>query len=80
MNVVDAREATGAPANGPAVQAVAVDPLLTRTDLQAIFRLSARTLGRLVAAGGVPPPIIVGRRQRWRREDVERFLRQAAGD
>src|SRR5262245_52244886 len=40
--------------------------LLTRSDLQAVLKLSARTITRLVATGGIPAPIVVGRSFRWR--------------
>ena len=53
--------------------------LLTRSDLQAVLRLSARTIGRLVARGGIPAPILVGQSHRWRASDIERFIEGQGG-
>src|SRR5262249_12828857 len=52
--------------------------LLTRSDLQAVLKLSARTITRLVATGGIPAPIVVGRSFRWRTSDIEQFIEGAA--
>jgi excisionase family DNA binding protein len=53
---------------------VILEPLLTRSELQAVLKVSGRTIGRLVAAGGFPAPIMVGQSCRWRAEDVAGYL------
>ena len=52
--------------------------LLTRSELQAVLRLSARTISRLVASGGIPAPIVVGQRYRWKTSDIVAFIEGAA--
>ena len=59
-----------------------LEPLLTRTDLQQLLRLSGRTIGRLIVSGGLPSPIRVGQSHRWRVSDIQQFItsQAAAGD
>jgi predicted DNA-binding transcriptional regulator AlpA len=60
---------------GPAQGATAADGLLTREEVAALLRVNARDLRRLVLEGAFPPPIKVGgRRLRWRRKTVTRWL------
>jgi predicted DNA-binding transcriptional regulator AlpA len=56
------------------IDGAAPQPLLTRADLQAVLKMSARTIGRLLIGGGLPPPILVGRSYRWRSRDIEKFI------
>ena len=52
--------------------------LLTRTELQHLLKLSARTITKLVASGSLPRPIRVGQSYRWRTGDINRFIEQQA--
>jgi predicted DNA-binding transcriptional regulator AlpA len=56
----------------------AINPLLTRSDLQRLLRLSDRTIRRLVSSGEFPRPIKLGGTHRWRREDIRAFLDRLA--
>jgi predicted DNA-binding transcriptional regulator AlpA len=53
---------------------LSVPSLLTRSDLQTVLRLSSRTIGRLVANGGLPQPVRVGQSYRWRVSEIEQFI------
>ena len=57
----------------------AVPPTLTRKDLQVVFKVSGRTIDRLVASGQLPAPFRVGRSCRWRRLDIVGFIEAAEG-
>ncbi len=54
-------------------------PLLTMHDLERLLRLTRRTITRLCAAGKFPPPLKVGRSNRWRMEDIA-SLERATGN
>ncbi len=56
------------------VAAPVVQATLTRKDLEAVFRVSGRTIDRLTAAGEFPRPIHVGRSCRWRAADVMSYM------
>ena len=51
-----------------------VQPLLDFHDLAVWFKCDVRSVQRLRAAGTLPEPIKVGRKLRWRREVIERWL------
>jgi predicted DNA-binding transcriptional regulator AlpA len=48
-------------------------PTWTRKELEALLRVSGRTIDRLVAAGLFPAPLRVGNRCRWRSEDIYNY-------
>lgn len=48
--------------------------LLTIKDLCVLAGISRRTVYRIRAAGQLPVPIRVGGRDRWRPEDIERWV------
>ena len=50
--------------------------LLTFTELAQLLRVSRSTAGRMQREKLLPPSIIVGRRKRWRRLDVDKWLEQ----
>lgn len=47
---------------------------LTRTDLEAILRVSRKTLAKMVANGELPDSVKVGQRDRWLVKDIVQFL------
>jgi predicted DNA-binding transcriptional regulator AlpA len=47
----------------------------TRKELEATFKISGRTIGRLVALGQFPAPFHVGRSCRWRAGDIQDYIR-----
>lgn len=52
------------------------DGLLTAAQVADLLQVDRRTLRRMVRAGAVPAPIILGEHtQRWRRRSIERWLR-----
>lgn len=57
-----------------AVKPVPVTTLLTRDEVAEILRVHPRDLRRLVLAGEFPAGIKVGRRLRWRRTTLEKWL------
>lgn len=56
-----------------------LDALITQEEFAAILGVNARTLRRMAAAGTLPPSISLTSRPRWRRSDVERFLKGLKG-
>ena len=48
----------------------APEALLTGRDLEALLKLSARTIARLVVSGALPRPIVLGGSRRWRARDI----------
>ena len=52
-------------------------PLMTRKEVATLLRIHVRDLRRLVLEGVFPPGIKLGRRVRWRRKTVERWLDRA---
>jgi predicted DNA-binding transcriptional regulator AlpA len=47
----------------------------TRKELEAAFKVSGRTIDRLVALGQFPAPFRVGRSCRWRAGDILDYVR-----
>ena len=56
------------------------DPLLTEQELADYCRVSLRTVQRWRAEGTGPPVLWAGDRPRYRREDVDAWLRSRADD
>jgi excisionase family DNA binding protein len=56
------------------------DPLLTEQELADYCRVSLRTVQRWRAEGTGPPVLWAGDRPRYRREDVDAWLRRRADD
>lgn len=56
-----------------------IDALITQEQFASILAIDARTLRRLRSAGTLPPSIPLTARPRWRRSDVERFLKGLKG-
>ncbi len=56
-----------------------LDALITQEQFAAILAVDVRTLRRMAAAGTLPPSISLTSRPRWRRSDVERFLKGLKG-
>ncbi|MEO0750354.1 MAG: helix-turn-helix domain-containing protein [Pseudomonadota bacterium] len=52
--------------------------LLTSEDVAARLQISIRQIHNLVSAGDFPPPMKVGRLNRWRALDVENYVEQLA--
>lgn len=50
-------------------------PLLTREDLEALFRLDRRTIARLCQRGQLPRPIKIGGSNRWRLDQIQETLK-----
>ncbi|QDT53855.1 Helix-turn-helix domain protein [Caulifigura coniformis] len=50
------------------------EPLLSIKDLCVITGVCRRTIHRIRKAGELPEPIRIGRRPRWRREDIDAWL------
>ena len=48
----------------------APEALLSGRDLEALLKLSGRTIARLVAGGALPRPIVLGGSRRWRARDI----------
>jgi predicted site-specific integrase-resolvase len=53
---------------------VGLRPLLTTEDMEAIFRVTSRTLSRWCRAGRIPKPAKLGGLNRWRAEDLSKFI------
>lgn len=56
-----------------------MDALITQEQFAALLATNVRTLRRMAAAGTLPPSISLTSRPRWRRSDVERFLKGLKG-
>ena len=54
--------------------------VLTRDEVAALLRIHPRDLRRLVLEGAFPAGFKVGRRLRWRRATVERWISRAEVD
>lgn len=52
--------------------------LLTSGDVAARLQISIRQIHNLVSAGDFPPPMKVGRLNRWRALDVDNYVEQLA--
>ncbi len=52
------------------------EALLTKRDVAKWLSISVRSLERLVASGGFPAGIKLGRMTRWRVETIEAYLLQ----
>lgn len=48
--------------------------LMTRTEFCQLVRIVPRTAHRWAAAGYGPVPVVIGRRPKYRRAEVRRFL------
>lgn len=57
-------------ATAPAEPAILIDTAA----LAALLGTTDRNLRRLMAAGRLPAPVLVGRRKRWRRKEVEAWV------
>jgi predicted DNA-binding transcriptional regulator AlpA len=51
-----------------------LEPLLTCADVRRLYRLSVRSIHRLVAAGRLPKPVKVGGVNRWHVAEVRQHL------
>lgn len=51
-----------------------IQATLTKRDLVAVFKVTGRTIDRLVASGQLPAPLRVGASRRWRRDDIVAFM------
>ncbi len=51
-----------------------IQATLTRRDLEAVFKVTGRTIDRLVASGKLPAPLRVGGSRRWRQGDIVEFM------
>ena len=47
----------------------------TRKELEAAFKISGRTIDRLVDLGQFPAPFHLGRSCRWRAGDIQDYIR-----
>lgn len=56
-----------------------INPLLTELEVASLLRVSARSLRALRSAGSVPH-LVIGRRVRYRPEDIEGYLQAAKVD
>ena len=50
------------------------DQLFTKKDLAHLFKLTPKTIDRLVATGQFPPPLHIGHSCRWRPADLHNYL------
>lgn len=50
--------------------------LYTKKQVAALFQVHRHTIERRVAAGKFPPPIQVLGRMRWRKEDIDDYMRK----
>lgn len=48
--------------------------LLDRADLARELRTSVKTINRMIAAGGLPSPITIGKRRRWPRQTIVEWI------
>lgn len=55
-----------------------IEPLLTADDLAAIAGVTVRTIRRWNELGQIPPALRIGAVVRWRRSEIEAFLRDGA--
>lgn len=49
--------------------------LLTVEEVAASFKLSKRTVWRLLSAGKLPEPLRIGSIVRWKKEEIEEWVR-----
>lgn len=56
-----------------------MEELLTFSELAELLRVSRSTAWRMLRSGDFPVWILVGRRRRWRREDVAAWLEEKEG-
>ncbi len=54
--------------------------LLNRNDVARELRCSTKSVNRLIARGGLPVPVQVGQRKRWRRDDLVRWIAEGCPD
>lgn len=54
--------------------------LLDRNDVARELRCSTKSVNRLIARGGLPVPVQVGQRKRWRRDDLVRWIAEGCPD
>ena len=54
--------------------------LLRDRDVAAVLSISVRYVWRLVTAGQFPKPVRLGNCTRWRRSDIDEFVRRAADE
>jgi len=55
-----------------------LEPLLTAADLAVIAQVNVRTIRRWHELGEIPAGLRIGAVVRWRREEIEGFLRDGA--
>jgi excisionase family DNA binding protein len=58
------------------IEARPQNALMTAAELAGVLRLNLRTLRAMRGRGELPPSIRVGSRLRWRRADVEAWIRE----
>lgn len=54
---------------------LSLPPLLTSREVIAVQSISKRTLWRWVNTGRMPPPVRIGRVVRWRRDEIEAWIK-----
>lgn len=54
--------------------------LLTTGDLAELLATSIRTVHRLNSSGMIPKPLYVGRRPRWRRDEILAWIESGCPD
>ncbi len=54
--------------------------LLSVSDMAELLSTSPRTIHRLNATGGVPEPLRIGARPRWRRVEIEEWIEAGCPD
>jgi excisionase family DNA binding protein len=55
----------------------AIEPLLTAPEIARMLQTSVRSIWRYLSAGKLPRPLTIGGRlKRWRRADIEEWLRR----
>ena len=55
-----------------------VEATWTRREVAAVFKISGKTIDRLVAIGQFPAPLHIGRSCRWRASDIQNYLQNGA--
>lgn len=66
-----------APAVATTTTAEPIEPLLTAAELAVIARVHVRTIRRWHELGEIPAGLRIGAVVRWRRDEIEAFLRNS---
>lgn len=65
-------------ASKPSVPSPPREPLIRSAEVASRLGISQRSLHRLVASGGFPAPLRIGRSVRWQPSQVDAFIENAA--